>query len=76
MRGGCLPRTNDSGVAATQTEEDAEDDKDEDVLLCMPRPCCFEDYGGCTARGAGAGTVDPFHTAGMLGNLWRRMMLK
>ena len=41
-----------------------------------PGRSTFEDCGSCTARGACAGTVDPFDTAGMLGNLWRRMQLR
>ena len=59
-----------------QMEEDAEDDEDEGVLLRIPRSFRFEDRGGCTARGAGAGTVYLFDTAGILGNLWRRMQLR
>jgi hypothetical protein len=42
-RGGCPSCTNDSGAAATQTKKDAEDDEDEDVLLCIPRSFRFKD---------------------------------
>ena len=45
------------------TEEGAEGDEDEEVLPHIPTSFDFEDLGGgaSAARGAGAGTVDPFN---------------
>jgi len=54
-------------------EEGAEDNEDEEVLLHIPASFDVKDHGGGVARGAGAGTVDPFDTVGMLRNLWWRM---
>jgi len=79
------PRTNDSSVAATQTEEDAEDDGDKGVLLCIPG--LFEDHDGA-ARGVRSvqfpklkglpqlGTVSNASTIsapGTFRDLWRRI---
>jgi len=72
----CSPDISNCGVAATQTEEGAEDDEDEDVLLHIPRWSRFEDYGSGAARGPGVGTVEPFDAAGMFGNLWWQMQLR
>ena len=49
-----------------KTEEDAEDDEDEEVLLRIPGSFNFEDHGGGAERGAGAGIVNQFDAVGIL----------